>query len=180
MRKLFLFPILLFVFLFLAGCGGFRSDIGECHAMFDPGNRALCLRELAISKAAQLECSDAAAACDNLHSMAGVFAGDANYYLTQSDQCYYDIAKMMNDEGLCNKIGEGQAWDILGGSTITRTLCVEEIEHLRKSHPAGANVMSNCVDECATNPSKCGTGYVCPLIFLFPLVLVPALLRFKK
>jgi hypothetical protein len=177
MRKFLFFIPLIFLFLLLAGCGGFRKDISECDSMFDSGNKTNCLRELAISMAATGNCQKAGEACDALAKMSGTAAGAPEYFRTQADLCYYDVAKLLADSYFCSKIDVTNSGDVLKGAVATQQMCYEKVDRIISANPKGLCRTYNCV----TPPgSTCTQGYDCPLIFFFPLLLIPVLLINKR
>jgi len=148
-----LIAIIVILAIFLQGTLGFHKDSAVCTSKPEPGNQALCFREIAITYAVELDAQSAMKACNEVRDID--IASD--YFNTQADLCYYDVAKIIGyapNQDICSNIQSPN--DPLGGSSVTKAICEA---HVKKS----------------STPFN----YTCNVLFVFPLVLFSAM-AFKK
>lgn len=155
---------ILFLVLLVPGCTiGFRKIDLQCQSMVHDDEKIECLREVAINYAFEKKFdpngeSLAVSECDQIRAMGST----VSWYVpadTYADLCYADIAKYLQDESICDRIGKKTSGGVLGADA-SRSLCISEVSK-QKSFIEGKD------------------NYKCGVLFVFPLILL-AILRTRK
>lgn len=172
-RLLFIFSI----YLLLYGCTGTGGSpfgfktVSECDADNTRDSaRMQCYHTAAITSAYLCDEAGARSICTSIWTDFSGAPDSGNDIRRKAElvhnKCYYDIAKITKNPGLCASI---QKKDNLGisllGEEVTRDMCYQEVESLAAIAPD--NLYQN-------NPSSmCSVVFLLPLLLLFTRTLRP-------
>jgi hypothetical protein len=168
---------ILSIYLLLYGCTstehspfGFKT-VAECDAENTRASaRMQCYHTAAITSAYLCDEAGARSICTSIWTDFSGAADSGNDIRRKAElvynKCYYDIAKITKNPGLCASI---QKKDNLGisllGEDVTRDMCYQEVESLASIAPD--NLYQN-------NPSSmCSVVFLLPLLLLFTRTLRP-------
>lgn len=135
---------------------GLKSDVKDC-VDANLEEKITCYRQVALTLAAKGDMSKAMQACEKIDPTINANS-DSEYFITQKNLCYYDIATVSNNPTACGKISDDNTGSILFGSSATKQMCYKKVEN-------------------ATIAQK---QYKCALLFVFPPVMFYAFYANRK
>jgi hypothetical protein len=140
--------LILLSIIVLTGCMGLKKDINDCNNV-ETSAKVACYRQVALTLGANGNIDLARQACEKIDPTINL-GSDPEYFNTEKNLCYYDVATVSNDAATCNLISGDVEGSILTGSSATEKMCLEKINH------------TNLVKQ----------QYVCPISFIFPAILL--------
>lgn len=135
-------------------CDNSIKDIDGKDRMRTEDERMECLRIAAISEAMKNHDVNAKETCDEIYNNA---VSNKDYKL-KANLCYTEIAKILVDGTICDKIED--TGKIFSGNKVTREACRIQVDH---------------IDNALNNKQK-----ICTVVFVIPILFVAIVLLTKR
>lgn len=109
----------------------------------NPEEKMECYHQAAMVQAYGRDVAGARANCNEITNLGGEYEGTSEERKAELERnkCYYDIAEILATKGstnaheLCAEIRERPGTAALFGSTVTASMCNEQVERLEKLNP---------------------------------------------
>lgn len=136
------FLFLFFLVFLLSGGLGLKTE-KDCTEQ-EEKDRVLCYHEVAISYAVVGDAQNAKKYCEKIRNSGSRIAN------AQSNICFADIARHLNDASLCNMIIDDEFARVFSGAEVTREVCLKTVA-AEQAKP------------------KCAVVFILPILFLLIL-----------
>ncbi len=163
------------VFFLLVGTFGLEADPEKCRRMADPGEKMNCLHYVALTYAylgGEVGGENAQSLCYEIFGGLSPALMDSDVGKkadTEKNLCYYDVARILRDEDICDSIDESLSYSIaVSGSAVTKEMCINDVAKLKQLTP----------EEYYSEENR--RNNICVVFLILPLLVLAAFTQKKR